>query len=364
MVYPYTIRKYCKGDEEQIIDLLDLVFDGWPKVDLMCSKLDHWKWKYEDRPVKGLIAAVALDGSKVIGCLHGEYVSLKLGGEIYFCEPGGDLAVHPDYRGRKVWRSMVDKWNEEEWSPTIIGYSNSSTPVVVKRAKATNAPMLPSPLIHYCRIRDIDEFLRAKDIPNSMVKKMGYIGLSGFVKVLNMGRIKSSNRSEIRSIQEFDDRFDALWDRVKEDYDLIVKRSSEYLNWRYCDQRGGKYVVKAAKQDEEYLGYIVYRINRYNPNYPEGYIVDLVVMRDDEETALELIADACDYFDNMNVDAIHYWVPRDHFYSNLVGRFGFLNSRNEVVVWFGKSGDPELLDQLPKLQKNKVFFQLGDVDWV
>jgi hypothetical protein len=33
----YRIRSYQPGDEIEIVQLLELVFDGWPKLDLSCD---------------------------------------------------------------------------------------------------------------------------------------------------------------------------------------------------------------------------------------------------------------------------------------------------------------------------------------
>jgi len=359
-----TIRKYLEGDENEIIDLLEYVFDGWPPVDLPCSKLEHWKWKYEERSIKGLIAAVALDEDKIIGCLHSPSVNIKVRENVFFCEPGGDLAVHPDYRGRGIWRSMVNTWTQDKWTPNIIGYNISSTPVVVKRVKARKSLMFPSPVRNYIRIRDIDEFFKVRDIPNSMVKKMGYLGLSSLAQIRNLGKRKIYENFSINTITEFDDRINDLWKQVKVGYDLIVERKKEYLNWRYCDPRGGLYTVRLVEEENEILGYSVLRINRYNPDYPEGIIVDLIVENNDEDVAASLFYDACRFFDNNDVNAARYLAPRDHFISKIIGRFGFLDSQREQVVWFGDNGDPKILETIKNSSKDKVMFQYGDTDGI
>ncbi len=46
----YTIRQYQDGDEAQIIELLEIVFDRFPKIKMRCSKKDHWAWKSKDAP--------------------------------------------------------------------------------------------------------------------------------------------------------------------------------------------------------------------------------------------------------------------------------------------------------------------------
>ncbi len=57
-------------------------------------------------------------------------------------------------------------------------------------------------------------------------------------------------------------------------------------------------------------------------------------------------------------------MPADHFYSNLVGRFGFVDSRKKIIVWFGDNGKQELLDIIRNVDKKRVLFQLGDIDWI
>ena len=38
------IRTYIPGDEVQIVNLLNVVFNGWPRFDVE-SSLEYWKWK-------------------------------------------------------------------------------------------------------------------------------------------------------------------------------------------------------------------------------------------------------------------------------------------------------------------------------
>ena len=54
----FTIRFYRPGDEKEIVPLLVLGFHGWPHIDLACSPLEHWRWKYIDNPIKRNMIAV------------------------------------------------------------------------------------------------------------------------------------------------------------------------------------------------------------------------------------------------------------------------------------------------------------------
>lgn len=48
MAEGFIAKEYQPGDEEGIVELLEIVFDGWPHFDLPCSRVDHWKWKFLD----------------------------------------------------------------------------------------------------------------------------------------------------------------------------------------------------------------------------------------------------------------------------------------------------------------------------
>jgi hypothetical protein len=56
----YKVREYRPGDEDQIVPLLQLVFNGW-------GDLDFWRWKYLDNPLKMNIITIAESNGKIIG---------------------------------------------------------------------------------------------------------------------------------------------------------------------------------------------------------------------------------------------------------------------------------------------------------
>jgi ribosomal protein S18 acetylase RimI-like enzyme len=342
---------------------LDVVFDGWPQIDLSSNKLDHWKWKYLDRPIQNLIAYVSKHGNKTIACLHETSTNLKIQDRIYFSSCGGDLAVHPDYRGRGIWRRMVDDWVEVlQKDPYIIGYSNSSHPVVVGRAKKNKFTTIPGAVRLYIRIHDVDKFLQ--NTQANLVKKLGYRVVRELSKIRYPDKEIQDENLTLSTISQFDARIDDFWESIKDEYDLIVERNRDYLNWRYCDPRGGNYRVRIIEENDAIVGYSVVRINRYIKENPKGYIIDIVSPRDHENIAVSLFNDACKYFDDENVNEVHYWAPKDHFYSNIIGRFGFLDSQTEVLVWFSDDCDKDLLETIKAIDKKRVMFQLGDVDWI
>lgn len=89
------IRRYNQGDEAQIVDLLNLVFTNWPRIDLKVSSLEHWIWKHRDSPCKSIVT-VAESNEEIIGCWHRMIQKIKYGDHIDFISQGLDVAVHPD----------------------------------------------------------------------------------------------------------------------------------------------------------------------------------------------------------------------------------------------------------------------------
>jgi hypothetical protein len=73
------VRHYDDEDVEDIVTLLEDVFNGWPHFDLPCKPIDHWRWKFQDNPLRLNAVSVAEYNKKIIGCSHRFYFNVKLG---------------------------------------------------------------------------------------------------------------------------------------------------------------------------------------------------------------------------------------------------------------------------------------------
>ena len=93
----FTNRSYESGDEEKIIELLSIIFDGWPHLKLSYSKKDYWRWKILGAPSGLNQVGLAFNGDQLIGCNHAYYMDIKIGENIYLGRQAVDFGVHPDY---------------------------------------------------------------------------------------------------------------------------------------------------------------------------------------------------------------------------------------------------------------------------
>src|SRR4030043_199486 len=91
----YSVRPFQPGDEEGIVELLELVFDGWPRFGLLCSPLEHWKWKYLNNPLWKNQIIVGVSDHRIISCVHYPSLRIKIGHRVCLGTQGLDLRKQP-----------------------------------------------------------------------------------------------------------------------------------------------------------------------------------------------------------------------------------------------------------------------------
>jgi hypothetical protein len=195
----------------------------------------------------------------------------------------------------------------------------------------------------------------------SFFKKTGY---RIFKKLVTKKHRTEEYNFNIKTINYFDSSWDSLWSEIKKDYSFILDRSREYLNWRYCDLRGGDYHVLLLEDDDTGHGYIVLRINKMNRKHPEGYIVDIMTRKNAEIYYNVLLDSAINYFDEVGVNDSYIWVQSGSIYSKLVKSFGFIDSRQSPLIYYRAIGNEHLLQNLTSADSEKNYLQMGDTDWI
>lgn len=366
----YIIRTYQDGDENGIVELLDEVFDGWPKFDLNCSPLEHWKWKHRDNPLGKSIIMIAESNDKIIGCTHEIPIRLKIGDNIYYSSFGGDDAVHPDFRGLGIWKKMSLPSTKEFFmkSNIKVNYSVTENPILVKHRKQSSYVMIfPRDIIYYYRVGDIKLHMKMINKENKYVYSLGLRCLKTLNRYRNFyknHRFSSPKKDfDVSVVQSFDNRIYDFWSEINNYYDFIVEKKNDFLNWRYLDPRAGDYFIKVAHDDKGILGYIVLRINKYLREYPSGYIVDLLTLPARIDVAHALVVDAIKYFENQDVNIIKYQNIKNHIYEELFFSFQFIKSKNRPFFSFDLyPKENEDLLKFKKSQSKKMHFSFGDYD--
>ena len=361
------IRPFKISDEENIVKLLVDAFNGWPHFNIESTPLEHWKWKYNDNPKKGRVIAIAEKDGKIIGVDHGYYLNIKIGEEVLLSGQATDLAVDANFRGQGIM-GKVSRFKKPimEKEKVKITYGLSSHQRVLAHDLKDGRLNFPYALRHYIKINDIRRHLKILKSDNKLLKETGYNIFDKWSKLKNIINRKNDyhlNDFKISDIMEFDNSFDIFWNDVKGEYDFIVERSNEYLNWRYCDKRGGDYRVKKAYDEDRLLGYAVTRVNRYLENYPIGYLVDLLALPGRADVTEALMMDALTYFSGLKVNAVHALAIQGHRYEELLSKNNFVKLTDYQILH--NIIDTGLdLTQFTSAPSNRMHFVWGDSDWI
>lgn len=365
MVNEVVVRRYIEGDEDEVIDLLDLVFDNWPSFNLDGPNIDHWCWKFRDNYIEKCVTNIAEFDGKIVGVCAETYHCVKIGDVLVDCGIGADIAIHPDFRGQGLWSRMVRQAEAElkSGSDRLIYYLTGN-PIVIKSMSKVR-PRMPFGLTNYVRILDIDKHFEAMPMDNEMILKAGFLTLklASTIRTSLRSAPETSASITVSLVDSFDKRIDNFWSDVSREYSFIGKRDYAYLNHRYCDPRSGNFTILLAEgSDDEVLGYAVIQINTIVENYPVGFILDLIALPDRLDVVDALLNECVCLFDAEDVNIVNYLQVKGHPYNEYVGSHGFLDSMVNFDVFYNTY---QLNDEMKALQntpESKVFFSWGDHD--
>jgi len=108
-------------------------------------------------------------------------------------------------------------------------------------------------------------------------------------------RRRRRHRLEIRELARFDDQVTELSRRLEIPGRIMVRRSAEYLNWRFVYNPRCRHRLLGGFVGDQFVGYIVTRFNRDRPNpRKEAEIVDWLALEtiDDDVSPLPLLMSA------------------------------------------------------------------------
>lgn len=355
-------RVYALGDEDQIVKLLDLIFGGWPKFDLDSSPVEYWRWKYLDHPMGKIAIGLAVVGDEIIGCNHCMYLNIKIGERTYLSHQGVDFGVHPNYRRMGASKKIGDVLDPQSQFCYVI----TGSEILINNYMRYGNPRFPLQIKELSRIKDMNIQLKHSEV--SGIIAIGSIILHKARSLRWKSTSKIKDDIKIVQVNNFDDRINLFFDKVKEHFKFIVERKMDFLNWRYCDTRGGNYRIIMALEDDTILGYCITRINKYFEGDPRGYIVDILTEPDRDDVAEALIKNAIRYFDDAGVNRVFCWVINGQPTYDIYRSYGFRETRRTLdVFYFPNMEHVDYSDDLSRFANaspREVQFQYGDTDLI
>ncbi len=354
----YSLRRYKDGDEEEIVRLLNDIFGE-------NLTLEGWIWKHKENPLSYLnLAILAEHKGRIIGQYAGLPVLFKFKDKIVKFGMVVDNFVHPDFRGgvqgiqRKMFEYSCKLW-ERESMPMGWGLPNRQHYIVGKRIlKYKDVGKIPF------LFRRLNWNLAVKKrflwLPQSMIQANQYLSSMYFKLLIGARHGNTVAKVKVRKVHSFDERVTVLWNKVKDQYEIIAVRDQTYLNWRY-KKPGNNYQIIVGEKGDEIVGYIVIDVKKTD-GQTVGYIVDFLSLRD-HNIECALIKAALLASIAKKVDYVLCWMlPNKGAYAAL-RKFGFaerkdFSSTNVVYHIF----NPTEIDEVLLKDTKNWYLTLADSD--
>jgi len=354
-------RPYQEGDESQIVPLLKLIFDKWPYYDVEANLVDYWRWRYLDNPFgSSVVTCVEFEG-KIIGVNHGLPTRIKIGSNKYKCAYYTNFGVHPDFRRMGVSKKIgiIDAELYQKAEMNFL-YLVTVNPIVIKSSHETQA-LFPYQIKNLVWIKDLKSHINETNVENPLGMRASFQAKKtlNVFKTLLSGYEVLNTEIKIVETQNFSPKADVFWEEVRDHYDFIIERDRAYLNWRYCDKRGGNYKVLISEEDGRMLGYVVLSINKQD-EYHKGYFVDILTLPDRLDVAGALINKAINYYEENLVNFVQLQLVHGDPVEKIFKAHGFQEVEHGRHFFIS----PEMNDILLKNRNNLIHFSFGDLSGI
>jgi GNAT superfamily N-acetyltransferase len=343
----WSIREYREGDEEQILELRELVFNDH-------KGKEWWKWMYRDGPLGPARIFVAEAKQKIIGHSATIFVPVKIKDQVTRSNHGVDVMVHPDFRHQGLFIALLTNLPETlRWGINYGIPNDQARPSFVKRLNAIGICEVPLLL----KVVDWGIVLKTHyRIPVFIGKLLGY----AWERMTGRVSLVKDTGIEIEEVFSFDERIDKFWEKASKLKTIMIAKNMKYLNWRYVAKPGKEYKIFIAKKQTEIVGYIVTKFEKgIRSLHSRGYIIDLLTLPDECTVAELLIASAVRYLKQEEATTISCWMLPDTSYYKTLRKLGFVRRAGPLL--FVRVFDPNIPREVIANAAN-WYYVMGDDD--
>ena len=185
-------------------------------------------WKYRGSPAGEPLTVVADKGGEIIGQMAGIPTRLAIGGIEHVASQEVDVCMDQERGKFDTLFHMVRlrrQMNREQGMALSYLFSLAISSHIAQRlgyALVSHQPQM-------VRLLNVESFLRRK-LPVAGLSRLLALPPNGLLRLLRPWGAGCPEGTRIRTVHRFDERFDALWKRVKGDYPIMTIRDSTHLN--------------------------------------------------------------------------------------------------------------------------------------
>ena len=269
-----TIDVYKDNDQEELNNLFCDIFS-------QNRSLREWEWKFKESPIDSRpFIILARRSGKIIGQHACISLWLKYQDRLVKAVQGVDNFVHNDYRGgvggvhTKLFQK-AEKTAIENGVAVGFGFPNRTGYIIGKR------------LFNHKDLIQTEVLFKRLSWRSALKRRVKWSFLPDFAGWISSLVIrfflaiggKSVAGVKYTLVNTFDESINLFWEKVKNQYTIMLKRDFSYLNWRYCRKPDNKYHILQAELNGSIAGLIIVKYQDYE-NARIGFIMESLAIKD------------------------------------------------------------------------------------
>jgi hypothetical protein len=318
-------RCFTESEEKQILTLVGRAFKNGPFwFRLSVPPVDYLRWKMRDMPW-GTTALLMEIGPRLIGfslSMHRRLLVQEVEREV---REGGDLSIDPEFQGRGLYR-LMHRYQDQHVEPRFdFVFSYQGHPVSLHVSPDRGRREFGNPVRVLWKPLDIRRLAGGRPV----YRRGGGVRL--YIRELLFGvrrglRVMAPTPSwSISTVRRFAAPIDAFCEAASKPFSLIHRRTAAGLNWRYCDPRGGAFIVRLAEDGRQELGYTVLTVRG-----GVGHIADILALPGRLDVVRSLIGDALRILKGAGAASAQCRMVAIHPYNEAFRLFGFLTTAERI----------------------------------
>jgi GNAT superfamily N-acetyltransferase len=340
-VETFTFKKCEKADLLRISSFRKNFYSSDEENPNRSHEAEYYEWKLWKNPVRPGEMWYAETDNKIVGMKSMTPKRVKILDEILDGAETGDNFIHPDFQRRGIFTGLYKAAGEsspDEKRGFIYGLPNDMA--MSGYENKLDYAKIPAGLRGLIKPVFARQLLRKTISP----PLLGDV-LSPALVIAS--RVRSGFRSgdmpeggaSVHAEPGFPDDIDKLWEKTSKNYDVMVVRNRDYLEWRYVTNPDKYSILIARNTGGAISGYMITRAGLYK-GLPVGFIVDFLTVEDDPGVFKKLLAKATVDFRQKKVSIISTYAIRGNFYDRILSRTGFLpHGKHNIICYKNEVGN-------------------------
>lgn len=330
-------------------------------VDHTVLNFSRWQWMFTANPnAHHPCVWIFKKNNEILAHQASIPFLMKVGNDYCRSAWGVKVMVDTDYQNRGIGTLLTKKWTADVDVAVALGVGDEAYRMY-KSAGWIDLGRMTS----FVKLLDA-EYIIQRHIPTGAASLARIIaGIVNFC--LNLRDHIRSPRSRgslcVERVDRFDQEMDELWDRASVYYDVIAKRDSVYLSWKYANEPDLPYSLLRFSLEDRVVGYAVLTVSAED-GICAGHIIDFLA---EPHHVKCIMARIVLYFRNQKVQKVYLRILCKRLEA-VLRKIGFhrrgrgarimVNQRNDRLElvgdpskWFATLGDGDLTEGILSIMR-------------